>query len=295
MMRIAFKIPVVVLILVTCASSCYAEDYPGIRIDSSFRVEYLFGRLNNRLSDPTNPVYQVIPDFLPLRLDLLSRMAVLTGFVEISPYPVISGRLVGSVSVAEGTFPVRRLIDVTAIINQTGNWARWEVKPDLDTWEVAGLYHLWNAAGYRFSFTAGYRSERWLFHGEPTVAGIGTLRDEYSSSIPFIGLQTSMLFPWWKARFEVLGSPFMNRKATIDNGAFRAQGNGTNGGLLEFQMEGSVGLTPSLFLGINACYSYQELYGNSTASFRDLGGNTTFTLYTTADLLRIGFDINVLF
>ncbi len=106
------------------------------------------------------------------------------------------------------------------------------------------------------------------FHGEPTGSSQGSLKDEYTSSIPFIGMQTSMLFPWWKARFEVLGSPFMSKRVinnfsgTLnDANAYRAStdGSATKGGLIELQMEGSVGLSPSLFVGANASYTFQTI------------------------------------
>jgi hypothetical protein len=294
-MRISFKVPVMVSILLAAAISACAQGLPSIAIDSSFRVEYLVGGLQSRYSPPADPTID------RLKIDLNPQVAVLSGMVEMSPMPMASGRLLGSISVWERTGSEARPRDHRL---DRADTIDWQAKPDFTQWEAAGLYHLWNAAGYRFSFTAGYRQEKWTFNGEPTGSAQGTLSDEYTSHIPFIGMQTSMFFPWWKARFEVLGSPFMSKQVTSStsgtlNGSigFQTQGKANSGGMIELQMDGSVGLSPVLFLGINACYTYQELYGTSTVRSQASPElvPVEYRLYTSESMFRIGFDVNVLF
>jgi hypothetical protein len=318
-MRISFKMPVMALILLAFASCVYGQCYPAIGIDSSFRVEYLLGSLTNHLSDPNNlqlrnlitnltnevPTSHSYVNTSPLRLDSVPELLALSGVVEASPYPRLSVRLAGSIGVAKRRVQNQQANNLNEIYQETPTsefnnnilsesqlyqavqTVSRDNTPDFGSWEVAGLYHFWNAAGYRYSLTAGYRYEKWTLHG-------GSLHNEYRSSIPFIGMQTAMLFPWWKARFELLGSPFMNRHIESRMGtAFRADGNAGKGGLIEFQMEGSVGLRPSLFLGVNACYSYQEVYGNATAKFGSLSSD--YRLYSSESLFRVGFDVNYLF
>jgi hypothetical protein len=295
-MRISFKIPVMVLILFAATSALYAQGLPAISIDSSFRLEYLLGSLQNRYSPPNDVTVD------RLKIDPSPQVALLSGVVEMTPVPFASGRLAGSVSVWEQSGSLARPRDHRL---ESGNTIDWQAKPDFSQWEAAGLYHLWNTAGYRFSLTAGYRQERWKFNGEPTGFAQGSLKDEYTSYIPFIGMQTSMLFPWWKARFEILGSPFMNKRVLNSfsgtlNGTpigFDTDGSAKSGGLIEFQMEGSVGLSPTLFMGLNFSYTYQELYGTSTVKsvvVPDLSP-IEYRLFTTESLFRIGFDVNYVF
>jgi hypothetical protein len=117
------------------------------------------------------------------------------------------------------------------------------VKPDFSSWEAAGLYHLWSGGGYRFSFTAGYRQQTWDYQGSPSSgAQDSPLHDSFSSRIPFIGMQTAMFFPSWKARFEVL-PPFMNMSVSnaIQQGVFLSiRGQPLPGGLIELQMVGTL-------------------------------------------------------
>lgn len=296
-MRVFVKMPVILLILIVVASSVHAQDLPKIAIDSSFKIEFLLGQIYNRYQDPSNPAYQqtvvTIPPASELKIDLDPQFLVLSGMVELSPIPAASGRLAGSLSVSENSIPTQRVVHPTA-----GNMHQWTTTPNFGSWEVAGLLHLWNAQGYRFSITAGYRNEKWVWNGEPDLAVNGSLRDEFTSSIPFIGLQTSMLFPWWKTRFEVIGSPFMSRTLdTTQGNSFLAHGTANRGGLVEFQVEGSMGVTPSLFLGVNACYSFQEVYGNATAAFPLAAppNTTNYNLYMSQGLWRTGFDINIVF
>jgi hypothetical protein len=296
-MRIFSKMPVMVLTLLAAASSVCAQGFPSIAIDSSFRVEYLLGGLQSRYSPPSDETVD------RLKIDVNAQVAVLSGVAEITPMPGVSGRLMGAISVWERSGSFARPRDHRV---ERADTIDWQAKPDFSQWEVAGLYHLWNAAGYRFSLTAGYRQEKWTFNGEPTGFAQGNLKDEYTSSVPFIGMQTSMLFPWWKARFEVLGSPFMSKRAinnfsgTLNDGTpigLQTDGSASDGGLIEFQMEGSVGLSPSLFLGVNASYTFQELYGNSTVKspVAPEVQPVQYRLYTSESIFRIGVDVNILF
>ena len=89
-----------------------------------------------------------------------------------------------------------------------------DARPSFSGWEAAGLFHLWNDGGYRFSFTAGYREEFWGAQGEGVGLFTGvssSVREDFSSRGPFLGLQTAVFFPWWKARFEVIGSPWITK------------------------------------------------------------------------------------
>jgi hypothetical protein len=296
-MRILFKIPVMVVTLIAVASSLCAQGLPAMSIDTSLRVEYLLGGLQSRYSPPADTTVD------RLKIDLNPQVAVLSGMVEMFPIPLASGRLVGSISVWERSGAEARPLDHRL---ESGATVDWQAKPDFSQWEAAGLYHLWNASGYRFSLTAGYRQEKWAFNGEPIGSAQGSLNDEYTSSIPFFGMQTSMLFPWWKARFEVLGSPFMSKRVTNRfsgtlNGTtpmgLQTDGSASSGGLIEFQMEGSVGFSPTLFLGINACYTFQELYGASTVKSPAAPelAPVEYRLYTSESVFRIGFDVNILF
>ena len=100
--------------------------------------------------------------------------------------------------------------------------------------------------------------------------GNGSLKDKYVSYIPFLGLQTAMMFPWWKARFEVLGSPFMSENSLVsmsnDSTQVEQRIHSNSGGLVEFQLEGTVNFRSNFWFGLYGRYHYQEMYGNSTGS-----------------------------
>jgi hypothetical protein len=269
------------------ASSLCAETLPwNIQIDSSFRAEFLFGHQVLRQVEPN---VSGVPRF---RANYDPRLAILAGTIEITPFPAISGRLAGSTSVWERTGTHVRTI---------GSVGEWDVKPNFNSWEAAALYHLWSGGGYRFSFTAGYRQQTWDFQG---TASNGTadspLHDSFSFHIPFIGLQTAMFFPSWKARFEMLGSPFMNVGVSnaVQQGTFAVQldGNLFRGGLVEVQMVGDVNLSPNVLVGLYGKYAYQELYGSLSSTEAAAGpGPNPIPVFLGQSFGTVGLDVTVIF
>ncbi len=291
MSRRALKAVAILFIMAGVVSPVGAETLPwNIQVDSSFRAEYLFGHQVLRHLDPNVPnVDRFTANFDP-------RVPVLAGTVEITPFPAISGRLAGSISVLESTVAHVRTVSGAAFPGD-----RWDVKPDFSSWEAAGLYHLWSGGGYRFSFTAGYRQETWDYQGSPSSgAPDSPLHDSFSSRIPFIGLQTAMFFPSWKARFEVLGSPFMNMSVSnaLQQGGFALQfdGNLYRGGLMELQMAGDVSLTANVLVGLYGRYAYQELYGLSSGTGAAAGlGPSPYTVFVGGSFGTVGVDLTVIF
>jgi hypothetical protein len=273
---------ILIIFILAFASSVQAQFLPGLSVDTSLRVEYLFGHQSNRYSHKNLPYFNY--DFDP-------RLTVLTGRVEVTPYPSLSGRLVGSVSVFDQSGIIHKAPAHTPGLQPSP----WDETPHFTQWEAAGLYNMWNAEGYRFSFVAGYRQDNWTYSGPPVgrTATTQNVRDELFSSIPFIGLQTSMFFPAWKARFEVLGSPFMSRRVAVYQGNdYTIEGRPTGSGMLEFQFEGSTAVTHNIFLGGNAAYSMQELTGTSTITSST---NSQYDLFTSDSIFRVGFDVNIMF
>ena len=267
-------------------------------MDSSFRAEFLFGHQEVRQLDAR------VPDTQPLLagqvLDRFSvnfdpRLPVLAGTVEITPFPVVSGRLAGSISVFEKSGVANRRVDPLLVRTD------WDVKPEYSSWEAAGLYHLWHGGGYRFSVTAGYRREIWDYRGTPANGGPDSpLHDSFTASIPFIGMQTAMFFPWWKARFEVLGSPFMNMNVSdsIQKGGFALQfdGNLYRGGLVEVQMEGNANLTANVLVGLYSRYAYQELYGSLSGTGTTTNvGLAPYTVFVNQSMATVGLNVTVFF
>jgi len=281
----------ILFILAGVASPVGAETLPwNIQVDSSFRAEYLFGHQVVRHLDAD------VPDVDRFSANYDPRLTLLAGTVEITPFPFASGRLAGSISVLESTGAQVRTI--TGSVFPGGSW---DVKPDFSSWEAAGLYHLWSGGGYRFSFTAGYRQQTWDYQGAPSNgAADSPLHDSFSSHIPFIGMQTAMFFPSWKARFEILGSPFMNMRVShaLQQGALFLQfdGNLYKGGLVELQMAGDVNLTANVLVGLYGRYMYQELYGLSSGTGATAGlGPSPYTVFVGGTFGTIGFDVTVVF
>lgn len=266
-MRIKLKLLLVCLLLVLGTSGSphaqFLASIPGpLGLDSSLRLEYLLGTQSLRSIDAgIAPAHGFLIQFDP-------KLAVVSGSVEWSPFPVASARFAGAISIVEP--------DMSAIRQQPGGSSAteldWQTRPEYGYWEVAGLYHLHSGGGYRFSMTAGYRQETWNYVGSLREGG-GDLTDRHTSRIPLVGLQTAMFFPWWKARFEVLGSPFMSRSVSLfmrpDSTAFEQRVELSSGGLIEFQCEGTVNVRPYCWLGLYGRFHYEELYGNSS------GGTTT--------------------
>ena len=60
------------------------------------------------------------------------------------------------------------------------------IKPTFWSWEAAGLYHLSNEGGYRFSLVAGYRQELWRYLTTNGQDENSYLRDEFVSQSPFL-------------------------------------------------------------------------------------------------------------
>lgn len=283
----------VLLVLTASVSAAQAQmDFLGT-VDSTFRTEILIGKQSLRFIQPS-PNTTSFADF---RTDFDPRVPLLAGTVEVSPLPSVSARFAGHISVWERSGDYFRTTGHTSISD-----GAWDLQPDVGAWELAGLYHLWNDGGYRFSVTGGYRREVWLYHGDgasPSNSG-GRLREELASQIPFLGLQTSMFFPWWRARFEVLGSAFMKQKVSslIQRGVSFIEYKGTldQGGLLEFQMEGNVSLTRYLWTGLHARYTYQELRGGEKVTgIENTGQRVSFDLSTWENIFTVGLDLGVVF
>lgn len=259
-MHTYMKALTVLSLLVLSVVPLQAQSLPWtMGVDSSLRVELLIGSQTIGESRPVEDHFD--------RFKFISNQSfpVLSGSVELSPLPWVSGRLAGALSVLEPTREISVSVGGTIADGESGRWAgRWEAKPHYSYWEAAGLYHLANGGGYRFSAVAGYRGKTWKYYGEDSTSSSD--RNKFQSYIPFLGLQTSMYFPLWKARFELLGSPFMKtdvysslNSRRLNSGKFHLESN--RGGMIEFQMEGSLSLSKSVLCGLSARLSYEELYG----------------------------------
>ena len=208
--------------------------------------------------------------------------------VELTPVPAVSSRVRGSTSVLasdrsvnlkSGPFPDRTSIPnhrLPPILPEyVYGWRELSVaiKPQFWFWEVAGLYNLSYEDVYRYSLVAGYRQESWSYQPSNDDATNSYLRDDFTSQIPFIGMQTVMNSPTWKARFEVLGSPFMTKKVANtarDQGEYmQLDGNLTQGGFIELQVDGNINVTPNGLMGVYAQYSYEQLKGELTGTSKD--------------------------
>jgi len=119
------------------------------------------------------------------------------------------------------------------------------------------------------------------------------------SRIPFLGFQTAMSFPWWKARMEVLGSPFMTKLvylyATNSSNTMDIEGIWTGGGMIEVRAEGSTFLTPNFTLGISARYSYEELWGKVSGEWTNAQNSWPYEFFTNQNLAYIGLNAGFIF
>jgi hypothetical protein len=293
-MHTYMKALMVLSLLVLNVGTLQAQTQPWpMGVDSSLRLELLVGSQSLRESSPTGDQLD--------RFRFLSNpsMPVLSGTVELSPMPWASGRLAGGLSILE---PTRELSTSVGVASADGTWAgRWNVRPHYAAWEAAGLFHLCNMGGYRFSAVAGYRGKTWKYYGEDTSRS--SERDAFTSNIPFLGLQTSMYFPLWKARFEVLGSPFMN---TVVRNTLNASATNSSvfhlktdrGGMIEFQMEGTMSLSPSILCGLSARLSYEELFGPldwTNSAGNPPGSQTGFDAHLVETLAFFGLNVSLLF
>jgi len=328
-MRVYTRIVAILFILACTAAPLYAQMLPGnIAVDSSFRIEYLIGRqtLGREFTSsdqghfistpPPPPYYPQHPDPIDrLNIQYGASLPILEGVIEVSPFQSVSGRLVGSMSVLES---IKGFTIVSGPAWASVSWAdpysnpqtfyyseelSTFIKPTFWSWEAAGLYHLSNGGGYRFSLVAGYRQELWRYLTTIGQDDNSYLRDEFMSQSPFLGLQTAMFFPWWKARFEVLGSPFMTKKISHtarDQGYFQQlDGTWNKGGFIEFQTEGTVNITPSIWLGLFARYTYEELHGEARGT-RAAPGTTVYEtfpydFYTLKSMASFGFNFSYVF
>ncbi|MGO8878689.1 MAG: hypothetical protein ACLQMS_04155, partial [Desulfomonilaceae bacterium] len=256
-----------ILLCVTCATlPLQAQWLPrNFSADSSFRVEYLMGTQtlgqhnNITLFTSPNPIEQ-------LRIDFSNSQLALDGVVEITPRPALSARVRGATSV----FNADRSFTLESGPNPTNSWAGLPVtiRPQFWLWEAAGLYNLSYENVYRYSIVAGYRQESWKYPTSNSQANSPYLSDVFGAQIPFVGIQTVMCCPSWKARFEVLGSAFMSKNvahtARDQQYYMQLNGNLTNGGFLEFQVEGNIHVTPSAWMGLYTQYTYEQLKGELT-------------------------------
>lgn len=272
--------------LFAVAQTAGAGMLEGVGFDTSLRVEYLFGH-------QSTVYYSSIP-----RYDFDPRLALLTGSLEMSPYHSLSARLKGSTSAFEKRITVYKK---PYFLTPTQAGSKWNMQPSFNSWEASGLYHLWNAEGYRFSLIGGYRQDSYKYSGPPvgdTAKGDNS-RTELIAYMPIIGMQTSMFFPLWRSRFEILASPFMTRRI-LDFQAtdYSLEAKLTKGGMLEFQWEGSMPIRPNIFLGVNASYTYMELRGNTLVNapaVQWLAPDTDIHAYSGDSIIRLGLDVNIAF
>jgi hypothetical protein len=294
-MRMYVKALVVLCLLAVALTPVHAQMLPlGFGVDSSLRLEYLFG---SQVIGEGAPV----PDhFDRFKFSFAPRVPLLSGTVEVTPLPWASGRIAGSVTAFETDREISRsTTSVLGAAADTGFGVQWTGKPNYTSWEAAGLLHLWNAGGYRFSATSGFLRRTWEYRGateDPN--GTGSSRDVFISQIPFLGLQTAMYFPLWKARFEVLGSPFMTKTVTSSivhlghSAHFHTKAN--RGGFLELQMQGTTSITPNILCGLTGRFTYEELLGRFDATV-DSTPLPSMEAQMNETLGVVGLDLTLLF
>ncbi|MHB8204197.1 MAG: hypothetical protein ACYDHG_10925 [Desulfomonilaceae bacterium] len=313
-----------ILLCVTCATlPLQAQWLPrNFSADSSFRVEYLLGTQTLGQYKNTSLTYipePIITSSIPypnpieqLRIDFSNSQLALDGVVEITPRPALSARVRGSASVfnADRSFTLET---GPSPVNPNSpgpyGWAELSttIRPQFWLWEAAGLYNLSYENVYRYSIVAGYRQESWKYRTSNSQANSPYLSDVFGAQIPFLGLQTVMFCPSWKARFEVLGSAFMSKNVahTARDQQYYMQVDGTltNGGFLEFQVEGNINVTPSAWMGIYSQYTYEGLKGELTGVSAS-GTNgvpdpnyvpTPYNFYTLKNIWIIGLNCNFVF
>lgn len=258
----------------------------NVSVDSSFRVGYLFGRQEFRFDNPA------MTSDGHVRLELDPSMPVFEGVCEFSPTNMFSARLCGTLGGRGAGLTATRPLDTTLL-------GHWKVSPDAKWWEAAGLFHIWKGAGYRFSLVGGYRQEFWRYRGDADDMGPeASYREEFTSYIPFIAMQTAVAYPWWKARFEVLGTPFMSKRVSseLDDGAGESSsfdGWAENGGMIELLTEGTVAIGSRTRLGVYAKYTFVELDGEATVIL----GTTRYPqqLYVEENFGNFGLNLSMVF
>ena len=291
---------VMVLVPMFLGSSSLAQGLPlGLVVDSSCQIDFLFGQQTfgrQIRSNPEDPSSKITGDILDaLRLDLTTRLPVVDAMVELGSYRSFSARLRGISSFLES--------DSWTKVGKGPDTAKEfeaRLKPEMRAWEAAGLYHLSWGGPYRFSIVGGYRQEYWKFLRQEAGFGGEAMDYRHTSRIPFFGLQTSMSFPWWKARMEVIGSPFMTKLvyfyARNPNHFMHIDGTWRDGGLLEVNVDGSMYVSPSVTLGLSLRYCYEELRGEVTGE-RSYSTHEVwpYDYYTVQNLAYVGFIAGVIF
>ncbi len=298
-MRVIALLSAIIAALLIFTTTPEAQVYPfTFGLDSNVRIEYMFGQqiIAKGARNP-NDAADGSDSFNEFRKDFEPRVPVLEGSIEISPFYLFSARGIGRFSVLESS----QKQEVTTL--STG--ADFYHRPQFRSWEAAGLYHLFSGGGYRFSAVGGYRYSSWNYWAENTT---NNLQSEFSSKVPFIGLQTNFISPLWKARFEILGSLFMKTYAShlvivnplVERHVLQFHGTADNGGLLELQFEGSAGISRNLWCGLYASYSHQELRGpgfltNTNAVIDDPVRRTNHEIYVCEDFFNVGLNLNLMF
>ncbi|MEW6349353.1 MAG: hypothetical protein AB1646_09850 [Thermodesulfobacteriota bacterium] len=260
----------------------------GIIVDTAFRAGILFGHQRVR---QTNPPEAVTDGF---RTEVSPRLPVISGMFELSPLSMLSARAAGATSVFETDMSLRQTR------GDSLGGSMWNVNPNFRSYEGAVLVHICAAGAYRFSAVGGYRQEDWNYPGSATgIQPAGSeLRDQYRSEIPFFGLQTTMFFPWWKARVEVLGSPWVSKRlftSIKDGNNIDYTGYLNEGGLIEVQVDGSAQLTSLLRCGLYGRYSYQDLNGLVSGPSLDGTFRQKYKMYMGESFAILGLNFNVAF
>jgi hypothetical protein len=323
-----------VIFFLTCtALPLYAQWIPRhFNADVSFRVECLFS--NQTLSkyddpvlrtqnygNPSPPPGEITIGFANpierLRIDYNNNLPVLDGMVELTPVPSVSARLRGCTSVLASDRTVTLSSGPVRVITANPNtpfipdfFVGWRelsasIKPQFWFWEAAGLYNLSYEGFYRYSLVGGFRQESWSYQPSNNDATNSYLRDDFTSQIPFIGMQTVMNGPCWKARFEALGSPFMTKKvahtARDQVDYIQLDGSLTQGGFIELQIDGNINVTPNGLMGVYAQYSYEQLKGELTGTSKDGDRlrndylTTSYNFYTLKSIWTLGLSGSILF
>lgn len=279
----------VVLVAGLLCGGAQAQWLPwNMSVDSSFRVGYLFGRQELRFDNAEmNPHGRIRFEFDP-------GMPVFEGVCEFSPLRMFSARVCGTLGTRGAGLTATRPLGT----DEGDPVGVWNISPDVKWWEAAGLFHVWKGAGYRFSLVGGYRQEFWRYRGEPTHTETASYREEFTSHIPFIAMQTAISYPWWKARFEVLGTPVMSKQVVsnlYDGGVLVSSFDGwaDNGGMIEMLMDGTVAITSRMRLGLYARYTFVELDGEATATIDGVSGPQQ--LYVGENFGTFGLDLSMVF
>ncbi len=89
-----------VLVLIASVTAVEAQVTPSGIVDSSFRVEFLFGNQDLQYANANSTSFG--------RANFDPRVPLLAGMIEVSPFPSVSGRFAGAISVWEKSGSVSR-------------------------------------------------------------------------------------------------------------------------------------------------------------------------------------------